>query len=204
MDFVSILASSQLKCRKQLSKAYSEMRKAQSFAWSKQMGNTMMDNQCKTTKNSEIDFWISGEMLYAKMPLLLPCIDISLSISSSRKQSQLSNRSFYEEDLRVLISEAYYQSPQLFEQLENKTITYLFAYKRNDVMSDPDNHDTKSSTDTICSYLPYGDMANHCSISYVCKCIEEIESATYIVVSNGMESPVHSAEIIQEIKKRYK
>ena len=73
-----------------------------------------------------------------------------------------------------------------FEKYRHKTVNYYFVYPRKEMNSlfitDTDNHETKSVTDAICRFLPYGDSGMYTDFFYKTIATDAIPKGTYITV----------------------
>lgn len=76
-------------------------------------------------------------------------------------------------------------------KFESVNLQFLYIYSKSEhLILDSDNHDTKSITDLITSFILGGDAPCFCSYSYLTTRSDAIPKGTYITVSPGFgESP---------------
>lgn len=86
------------------------------------------------------------------------------------------------------------------EAFSQKTFNYFFIYDQpKKFIRDSDSFDTKTITDAISGWLPFGDEATACSFFYQSAVNPAVKSGTYIVVTPGI-SPLDFDSIFEEIK----
>lgn len=121
-----------------------------------------------------------------KLPMLGSCWR-----KTSTKTNQLSSEETYGTIFQRTISE---EIQRLFaknlntdrEAFRLKTLTFFFNNHAEDpYIMDSDNHQTKTITDAICSFLPGSDAGSTTSFFYAATINDSIPRGTYVVVSAG-------------------
>lgn len=84
---------------------------------------------------------------------------------------------------------------------ESINIQFLYVYPTNEhLILDSDNHDTKSVTDAITSFILCGDSPCFCSYSYLTTRSDAIPKGTYITVSSGFGKSPNYNDILSKWK----
>lgn len=203
-SFAKILFSIQLEYRKRLRDLYAVSRNIANDIMEYSDWSNCLDEINYEQDKQEVDAWISNEKIFVRMPQVYAKVFYYKLMLPMQKGFFVNHSTIYEDFVRDSVEKLKEENREFFDNFVEKTITYLFVYDEASRMVDPDNNDTKSSLDAICSYLPYGDMAEYCTLSMMSRRSNTVEPGTYIVVSHGLESPVKSDNILKEIEQRYR
>lgn len=150
--------------------------------------------------SGEFYAYTDGSSIYVKTPMI-PSIWVKRSSPLRFENAAFIYTEFLKYAVRDTLSAIAEQLPRLGE----KTINYLFVYNKADGrVTDGDNHDCKSVTDSICMFTLGGDSGTTADFVYATAIVpaEELPEGTYIAVAPERKHYLGEAEILSAFQKQ--